>query len=148
MLSVSRPHRVRRREVLRDRHERHAGCAEALHHLGEVEERAAEAVDLVDDHDVDLAGVDVGEQALERGAVGVGAGEAAVVVALADELPAGLMLDVADGGLALRVEGVEVLLEPGRRRFARVDCAALQLGRDVPCRLHRAPPPARPKKKR
>src|SRR5690606_14628038 len=89
----------------------------------EVEERAAEAVDLVDDDDVDLARVDVGEQALERGALDVRASEAAVVVALGQRLPALAphRPDVELGGLALGVEGVEVGLEPLARRLAGVD---------------------------
>ena len=60
---------------------------EGLHHPGEVEQRAAEPVDLVDDHAVDLAGLDVGQQALQGGAVHVAAGEAAVVVAVGQARP-------------------------------------------------------------
>src|SRR5690606_36416199 len=99
---------------------------EAREQLREVEERAAQAVDLVDDHDVDLARVDVGEQALERGALDVRAGEAAVVVALGQRLPALAphRADIELRGLALRVEGVEVGLEPLARRLAGVDGAA------------------------
>jgi hypothetical protein len=33
-----------------------------LHHAGKIEQGAAEAIDLVDDHAVDLAGLDVGEE--------------------------------------------------------------------------------------
>src|SRR5690606_5947027 len=113
------------REVLRDRDERGARDVEALHHFGEVQERSAEAGDLVNDDHVDLAGVDVGEQPLERGAIQILAAEAAVVVARADELPALVRLraHVLHARLTLRVEGVELLLEPLRDALACVDRA-------------------------
>src|SRR5690606_20263081 len=120
------PHRVAGVEMLGGRDEAVVLLLEAREQLREVEERAAEAVDLVDDHDVDLARVDVGEQALERGALDVRAGEAAVVVALGQRLPALAphRPDVELRGLALRVEGVEVGLEPLARRLAGVDGAS------------------------
>ena len=61
---------------------------ERLHHLGEVEQRATEAIDLVDDDAVDLAGLDVGQQALQGRSFHVAAGEAAVVVAVGQAGPA------------------------------------------------------------
>ena len=48
---------------------------------------AAEPVDLVDHDHVDPAGLDVGEQALQRRALQRAAGEAAVVVAVAAPAP-------------------------------------------------------------
>ena len=99
---------------------------EHLDDLGEVGERAGQPVDLVDDHDVDLAGRDVGEQPLQRRPLHVAAGEAAVVVALRRGLPALVLLaaDVGLAGLPLGVEGVELLLEPLLGRLAGVDRAA------------------------
>src|SRR5690606_27151246 len=85
-----------------------------------------EAVDLVHDHRVDLAALDVVHEPRERRALEVAACEAAVVVARGQRLPAlgGLALDEVFGRLALRVERVEVGVEPLGRRLARVDRAA------------------------
>ena len=55
------PHRRGGVELLRDRDEGHAIALEHIHHLGEIGEAACQAIDLVDHHDVDLAGLDVGE---------------------------------------------------------------------------------------
>jgi hypothetical protein len=109
-------HRVGGREVLGYGHEGSSCRSEPLHQLGEVEERAAQAVDLVDDHDVDLPDLDVGEESLEGRPLDVCAGEIAVVVAVVDESPARLPLDVGGAGLPLGVERVEVLLEADRSR--------------------------------
>ena len=49
---------------------------EQLDQLGEVSKRAGQAVDLVDHHDIDLAGSDVGEQGLQGRAFQRPAGEA------------------------------------------------------------------------
>ena len=70
------------------RDEGDAVAVEHLDQLGEVHQRAAEPVDLVDDDDVDPAGLDVGEQPLQRRALQRAAGEAAVVVAVGDQHPA------------------------------------------------------------
>jgi hypothetical protein len=64
-------HRRGRVELLRDRRQGDPVRLEQLHHPGEVQQRAAEPVDLVDDHAVHLARLDVGQQALQGGAVGV-----------------------------------------------------------------------------
>ena len=93
--------------------------------LGEVGQRAGQPVDLVDDHDLHFAGLDVGEQPLERRPLHRAAGEAAVVVEVAHGDPAGVLLarDVGLAGLALRIERVELLLEPLLGGFAGVDGA-------------------------
>ena len=93
--------------------------------LGEVGEGARQAVDLVDDHDVDPAVLDVPEHLLKGGTVGVAAGEAAVAVLL-DEGPAValLALDVGERGVPLRVERVVGLFEALFGRLAHVDGAA------------------------
>ena len=124
-------HRVGGGEVLRDAHEGRARPVEAVHDLGEIEQRAGQAIYLVDDEDVDLPRLDVLYQPLEGGALEVRAGEPTVVVLLGRKPPAkvGLVLDVALAGFALGVEGVELLVQPDRRGLARVDGAALHLRR-------------------
>jgi hypothetical protein len=61
------PHRRGRVERLRDRDEGHAVPVEHLDQLGEVRQRAAEAVDLVDHHHVDQPVLDVLQQPLQAG---------------------------------------------------------------------------------
>jgi hypothetical protein len=88
-------------------------CVDELDQLGEVGERSGEAVHLVDDDDVDPTSFHVLESFLRRRAIDRVAREAAVVVAIAESLPAlmGLALDVGLRGFALIVERVELLLE-------------------------------------
>ena len=87
---------------------------EQFDQLGEVGQRAGQAVDLVDDDDVDLAGPDILQQSLQGRAVGVAAGEAAIVIFGSDQRPAGMGLasDIGLGGIVLGIERVEVLLQP------------------------------------
>ena len=117
-------------ELLGHRDEGDAVAIEDLDDLGEVGERAGQAVDLVDHDRIDLADPDVGEQLLEGGPLQGAAGEAAVVVACAMQLPAlaGLALDEGFAGLALGVERVEALLQPLLGRLAGVDGTAQALG--------------------
>ena len=97
-----------------------------LDELGEVGQRAGEAVDLVDDDDIDAAVAHGGEQALEGGTLEGAPGVSAIVIAFGQEPPAlmGLAPHVGFGGLALVVERVELLLQPvlgghsGRSRSA------------------------------
>ena len=114
-------------EVLGHAHECGAGAVEAVHYPGEVEQRAAQAVDFVDDHHVDLAGLHVLHEALEGWAFKVRAGEAAVGTLLGDELPAEpcLASDILLAGFALGIQGVEVLIESRGGGLACVDRAAL-----------------------
>ena len=105
MLSVSRPIEV---VVLKDwvTETKVTPCAvEHLDQLREVHQRARQPVDLVDHDDVDQALLDVGEQPLQRRALQRAAGEAAVVVGVADQRPAlgALAGDVGLAGLALGV---------------------------------------------
>jgi hypothetical protein len=67
---------------------------EQLHQLGEIGQRAGQAVDLVDDDDVDLAVADIVQQPLQRRPVQGGAGQAAIVIPGPDQPPAlaGLIL--------------------------------------------------------
>ena len=126
MLSVSRPIEV---VVLNDwvtETKVTPGAVEHLDELREVHQRARQPVDLVDHDDVDQPLLDVGEQPLQRRALQRAAGEAAVVVGLADQRPAlgALAGDVGLAGLALGVQRVELLLQPLLARLAGVDRAA------------------------
>jgi hypothetical protein len=51
-------------ELLGDGNEGHPVPVEGLDDLGEVGERAGQAIDLVDHDDIDLSGLDVGQQQL------------------------------------------------------------------------------------
>jgi hypothetical protein len=53
-------------ELLGDGDERHSVRIEQFDHLGEVGQRAGQAIHLVDDYDIDEAFTDISEQALER----------------------------------------------------------------------------------
>jgi hypothetical protein len=85
----------------------HGGCAikllgdadkgdvvrlEDLHEPGKIEERATEAVELIDQHDIDRAGGNVLQEPLQRGPVQVAAAVAAVIVALKQRAPTLLLL--------------------------------------------------------
>ena len=102
---------------------------EHLDQLGKVHQRAAQAVDLVDDDHVDEPRLDVREQLLQGRALQTAAGEAAVIIALADGGPAlgPLAGDIGLAGLALGVERVELHVEAFLRGFAGVDGAARAL---------------------
>ena len=65
---------------------------EQLDQLGKVGERTGQAVDLIDDDDVDLAGPDILQQTLQGRAVGIATGEAAIVIFGPDQGPAGMGL--------------------------------------------------------
>ena len=112
-------------ELLRDRDERDAVGIEDLDDLGEVGQRAGQPVDLVDHHNVDLAGRDVGQQTLQGRPLHGAAGEAAVVVRGRQHDPALVLLapDVGLAGLALGVQRVELLLQPLLGGLAGVDGA-------------------------
>jgi hypothetical protein len=75
-------------EGLRDGDEGHAVPIEHLDQLGEVGERAAEAVDLVDHHHVDQPILDVLQQPLQAGPLQRAARDAAVVIRIANQHPA------------------------------------------------------------
>jgi hypothetical protein len=105
---------------LRHRDERYGLCVEELDEPGEIGERSGQPVDFVDDNDVDPAGPDIGEQALQRGPLQIAAGEPAIVVAGFRRNPSLLLLaaDVSFTGLVLRRERVEFLLQPFLGGFA------------------------------
>ena len=113
-------------EALGDADEGDVVAVEHLDQLREVHQRARQAVDLVDHHHVDQSVLDVGQQPLQGRAVQRAAGDAAVVILVADQHPAfrALAGDIGLAGLALGVEAVELLLEAFLGGFAGVDGAA------------------------
>src|SRR5271169_7034629 len=84
------------------------------------------AVDLVDDDDIDPSRREIGEQLLQSGPIDRGAGEPAVVISLGQAYPALVPLAVYEGfaGLTLRLQRIELLLEPFLGRFASINCAS------------------------
>jgi hypothetical protein len=74
-------------ELLGDGDERHLVALEDFDQPGEVGQAPGQAVDLVDHDDVDLAGLDVGQQALQSGPLEVAAGEAGIDVVVGDGDP-------------------------------------------------------------
>ena len=68
-------------ERLGNADEARLGLLERLDQLGEVEQRAAEPIHLVDNDNVDALGGDVGEHALQRRTFERAARDAAIVIA-------------------------------------------------------------------
>src|SRR6266536_2277661 len=105
-------------------------------------------VDLVDHHHVNASGPDIGQELLERRAVGRAAGIAAVVIAGPDQGPAFLRLaaHVGFGGVMLGIERVEILLQPMVGGDPGIDRAANPPGGPM---AHDCPfmRPRRPKKR-
>ena len=120
------PHGGGRVEGLRHRDEGHAIPVKHLDQLGEVGQRAAQAVDLVDHHHIDQPVLDVGHQPLQSGAFQRPARNPTVVVLIPDQHPAlrALAGDVGLAGFPLGVEAVELLLQPFLGGFTGVDRAA------------------------
>ena len=125
-LRVSPSHRCSGIELLGDGHERHAVCLKQFNQLGEIGKRSGQAVDFVNNHDIDLARLNVGEQRLKGRAFEGAAGEAAIVMAGLDQSPSfvGLALDVGFCGLTLGIKRVEILFKAMLGGLARVDGAA------------------------
>jgi hypothetical protein len=142
------PHRGGRIELLGDRDERDPMGIEQLHQLGEIRQRPGQPVDLVDDHNLNFPGPDIGQQLLERRAVGRAAGIAAVLIAGPDQGPAfrRLAAHIGFGGVMLGIERVEILLQPMLGGDPGIDGAANPLGGPM---AHDCPSvgPRRPKKR-
>ena len=114
---------------------------EQLDELGEISERTGQPVDLVNQHNVDLARAHLGQELLQRRAVERGTGECTIVVAAADQPPAfvRLALYICLAGLALGVERVEGKLEIVLGRFARIDgTARMSLAKSASERVSRS----------
>src|SRR3984893_16291836 len=118
-------HRAPRVELLRHRDERHSLGVEEFDQPSKIGERAGQPVDLIDDHDVDPAGPDVGDQMLQGGSLQIATGISAIVIAGSDQYPALVALAADEGlaGFALRRERVEFLLQSFFGGFAGVDRA-------------------------
>ena len=97
-----------------------------LDHPGEVGKRAAQPVDLVDHHGIDLGALHRVQETPQRGPVDGASGEAPIVEARTNRPPALVTLALDEGlaGLALGIEGVEVLLQPLLRGLAGIDGTA------------------------
>src|SRR6266404_7052886 len=122
-------------ELLGDRDKRDALGIEQFDQLGEVRQRSRQTVYLVDDDDINLPGADVVQQPLQVGPVGRSAGVSAIVIARADQSPAGmgLTLYVCRGSIILGIQRVEFLIEPVLGGDPGVDGAANRFDRG---RLH------------
>ena len=96
-------------------------CVEQFHYLGEVGQRSAQAVDLIDHHDFDEPLTDVVQGALQRRALHGRAREPAVIVRVLYQTPAlaRRALDERLTRLTLGVQRIEVLLQSLLGRFAR-----------------------------
>src|SRR4029077_8681741 len=123
------PHAGAGVERLRHGYERDAVGIKQLDELGKVSQRAGQPVDLVNQHDVDLAGTNIGQQPLQRRALKRGARECAIIVAAGDQPPAFVRLTPYVGltGLALGIERVECKFKIVLGRLARIDGAAGEL---------------------
>ena len=99
---------------------------EQLDQLGKIRQRAGQPVDLVNHHNVDLAGPNIGQEPLQGRPFQRGPGEGAIVIMVGDEPPAfgRLALDIGLTGLALGVERGEGEIEVMLGRLAGVDGAA------------------------
>lgn len=121
-------HRSRSVDLLGDGHHAHVVLGEDAIKFREVLQGTADAVDLVDDHHVDLPVVHVPQKLLKGWARHVAVRIPAVIVMLVDEPPAlaGLAMDVRRAGVELRLKRIELLVESLVRAFARVDRAPLR----------------------
>ena len=106
---------------------------EQLDELGKIRKRAGQPVDLVNQHNINLARPDIGQELLQSRPVERGAGECTIVVAAGDQPPAvvRLTLYICLTGLALGVERVEGELKIVLRRLARIDGTARELADGV-----------------
>jgi hypothetical protein len=120
------PHRGRRIELLRHRHKGRIVRIEDVDNLGEIGERPGQAVDLVNDNDLNLAGLDIGEEPPERRPLHRAAREASVVVHVGARDPSGVALthDIGFASLPLSIERIELLREALVGRLPGVDRAA------------------------
>lgn len=97
-----------------------------INQLGEVHQRAAKAVNLINDNDIDSFGFDVSDQSLQGRAFERATGVAAIIVVVGYEPPAFCLLacNVGFTRFPLRIEAVEFLLKALLCGLARVDRAA------------------------
>ena len=99
---------------------------EQFDQLGEIGQGACQAINFIDDNDIDPASSNVIEELLQGRAVGGSAGEAAIVISGSNQCPTSMSL-AADIGLCrimLGIKRVEVLIEAGLGRDPGIDGAA------------------------
>src|SRR4051812_28678189 len=98
---------------------------EELHQPGEIQQRTAQSIHLVDQYAINLAGLYAREKLLQCGTIDGCAAEPAIVVAFADCRPALLAVahNAGFGRLALGLQCIELLLQSFLGGFARVDRA-------------------------
>jgi hypothetical protein len=94
----------------------------------EVQQAATESVDLVDDHAIDVTGVDFGKETLERRTLHISTAETTIIVPLGEGQPS-LTGDVRLSCLALDIERREIPVEPFVRTLPRVNRAPGRLRR-------------------
>ena len=113
-------------EVLGDRDEADTLLVEEVNHLHEVQQRAGQPVDLVDDDHIDLPGVDVRQQAAQPRTLHVPARETTIVIAIRQSRPAPhpLSFDIVFRRFPLRIQRVELLFETFLVALAGVDGTA------------------------
>src|ERR1700682_3297094 len=99
---------------------------EQLNQLGEVRQRPRQAVDLIDNDDVNFPGADIVQQSLQVRSVSGPAGVSPIVITGTDQGPAGmgLTLDVGGSRIILGVQRGEFLVEPMFGRDPGIDRAA------------------------
>jgi len=126
MFSVNRPSEVLVFELLCDGHEAHLVLLKQAEHLGEIEQRPAQAINLVNHHAIQFSRCDRLVQPPQCGPVHVGASEAAIVIAIRECEPAFALSAQNESftRLALCSERVELLIETLLCRFPSVDGAA------------------------
>jgi hypothetical protein len=112
--------------LLGDSDERDRLGIEGLDQLGEVGQRPGQPVDLVDDDDVDPAGVDILQELLKSRTIQIAAGIGGIVIMLGEGPPAprGLTLYIGLAGIPLGIERVELKFQTMLGGFASVDGAA------------------------
>jgi hypothetical protein len=103
--SLEPAHRGRGVELLGHRDKGDTMGIEQLNQLGKIRQRPRQAIDLVDDNDIDLAGTDVVEELLQVGAFSGPPRVSAVIISGPDQGPSGvgLAFDVGGGSLILRI---------------------------------------------
>src|ERR1700722_1552594 len=89
-------------------------CIEQLYQLGKVGQRSRQAIDLVDDNDVNLPSADIVQQSLQVGTIGGPTGISAVIISRPDLGPTGmgLTLYISRGCFVLSIQRVEILIQP------------------------------------
>src|ERR1700726_300437 len=96
-------------ELLGDGDEADRVLVEAVHEPCEIEQRPAQPVNLIYNHAIEAASLDVFEQLLQARPIETAAAEASVVVLVHHQCPAQLFLafDIGFGSLALRMKRID-----------------------------------------